>query len=266
MASPQDVANRIPITAAMILATLMITIDSTIANVALPHIQGSVSASQDQITWVLTSYIIAAAIMTPLSGWLSQRVGRKLTFLVSIAGFTLASMACGMAQSLGEIVVFRLIQGLCGAALIPLSQAVVLDIYPPSQVGQVMAIWGAGAILGPIFGPVLGGWLTDNFTWRWVFFINLPIGILAFAAVWIFMRRDRGGEARPFDFLGFGALVLFIGSLQLMLDRGPTVDWFSSPEIWTEAFLAVIGLWLFIVQTLTAKHPFFDRALALDRN
>ncbi len=266
MASSRDVANRIPITVGLMLATVMNSLDTTIANVALPHMAGSVSASQDQITWVLTSYIIAAAIMTPLSGWLSNRFGRKIVFLLSIAGFTIASMLCGVAHSLAEIVIFRLLQGLCGAALIPLSQAVVLDIYPPSQVGQVMAIWGAGAILGPIFGPVLGGWLTDNFSWRWVFFINLPIGILAFAAVWFFMSRDRSETSRPFDFLGFGALVVFIGSLQLMLDRGPTLDWFSSPEIWTECLLALAGLWVFLTQTLTARHPFFDRALALDRN
>src|SRR6202161_527402 len=223
MPTPRDFANRVPITVGLMLATVMNSLDTTIANVALPHMAGSVSASQDQITWVLTSYIIAAAIMTPLSGWLSTRIGRKQMFLVSIAGFTIASMLCGVAGNLGEIVVFRLLQGLCGAALIPLSQAVVLDIYPPSQVGQVMALWGAGAILGPIFGPVIGGWLTDNFSWRWVFFINLPIGILAFAAVWIFMSKDRGGGGRPVDFVGFGALTVFIGGLQLVLDRGPTV-------------------------------------------
>jgi MFS transporter, DHA2 family, multidrug resistance protein len=266
MASSQDVANRVPITVGLMLATVMNSLDTTIANVALPHMAGSVSASQDQITWVLTAYIVAAAIMTPLTGWLANRLGRKLVFLVSIAGFTIASMLCGVANSLPEIVVFRLLQGLCGAALIPLSQAVVLDIYPPSQVGQVMAIWGAGAILGPIFGPLLGGYLTDNFSWRWVFFINLPVGILAFSAVWVFMSRDRGGTTRPFDFLGFGALVVFIAGLQMMLDRGPTVDWFSSPEIWVEGFLAIIGLYVFLVQTMTAKHPFFDRSLALDRN
>ena len=266
MATSQDVANRVPITVGLMLATVMNSLDTTIANVALPHMAGSVSASQDQITWVLTAYIVAAAIMTPLTGWLANRLGRKLVFLVSIAGFTVASMLCGVANSLSEIVVFRLLQGVCGAALIPLSQAVVLDIYPPAQVGQVMAIWGAGAILGPIFGPLLGGYLTDNFSWRWVFFINLPIGILAFTAVWIFMSRDKGATSRPFDFLGFGALVVFIASLQMMLDRGPTVDWFSSSEIWVEGFLAVLGLYVFLVQTLTARHPFFDRALALDRN
>jgi DHA2 family multidrug resistance protein len=266
MASAKDVANRVPITIGLMLATVMNSLDSTIANVALPHMAGSVSASPDQITWVLTSYIIAAAIMTPLSGWLSIRIGRKTMFLISILGFTIASMLCGVASSLAEIVIFRLLQGLCGAALIPLSQAVVLDVYPPSQVGQVMALWGAGAILGPIFGPVLGGYLTDNFSWNWVFFINLPIGIMAFACIWFFMDRDRGGNARPFDFLGFGALTVFIGGVQLMLDRGPTVDWFSSPEIWIEMLCGLAGLWVFITQTLTAKNPFFDRALALDRN
>ncbi len=266
MPTPTDFANRVPITIGLMLATVMTSLDTTIANVALPHMAGSVSASQDQITWVLTSYIIAAAIMTPLSGWLSTRIGRKQMFLFSIAGFTIASMLCGVSNSLAEIVVFRLLQGLCGAALIPLSQAVVLDIYPPSQVGQVMAIWGAGAILGPILGPVLGGWLTDDFSWRWVFFINLPIGILAFAAIWFFMGRDRGQVARPFDFVGFGALTVFIGAMQLVLDRGPTVDWFSSREVWIEAICALIGLYVFVTQTLTAKHPFFDRRLALDRN
>jgi DHA2 family multidrug resistance protein len=266
MASAQDVANRIPITVGMMLATVMNSLDTTIANVALPHMAGSVSASADQITWVLTSYIIAAAIMTPLSGWLSIRIGRKTMFLISIAGFTAASMLCGIANNLAEIVIFRLLQGLCGAALIPLSQAVLLDIYPPRQVGQVMAIWGAGALLGPIFGPLVGGYLTDNFSWNWVFYINLPIGILAFVAVALFMARDRGGVGRPFDFLGFGALVVFIGGLQLMLDRGPTLDWFSSPEVWVETLMALGGLYVFVVHTLTAKNPFFDRALALDRN
>ena len=266
MPTPTDFANRVPITVGLMLATVMTSLDTTIANVALPHMAGSVSASQDQITWVLTSYIIAAAIMTPLSGWLSVRIGRKQMFLISIAGFTVASMLCGIANNLAEIVVFRLLQGLFGAALIPLSQAVVLDIFPPSQVGQVMAIWGAGAILGPILGPVLGGWLTDNLSWNWVFFINLPIGILAFGAIWFFMSKDKGKVARPFDFIGFGALVVFISGMQLVLDRGPTLDWFSSPEVWVEALLGAAGLWVFVVQTLLAKNPFFDRKLALDRN
>jgi len=266
MASPRDIANRIPITVGLMLATLMNSLDSTIANVALPHMQGSFSAAGDQMTWVLTSYIVATALMTPLTGWLSSRVGARNVFLVSIVGFTITSMLCGSASSLAEIVVFRVLQGLCGAALMPLSQSVMLDLYPPHMVGQVMAIWGAGTLLGPIFGPLLGGWLTDNFSWRWVFYINLPVGILAFAAVWVFMSPDKGRKGRPFDFLGYGALVVFIVGLQLALDRGPDQDWFSSPEIWAETICAAIGLYVFLIQIVTARHPFFDRALAFDRN
>ncbi|HWF01262.1 MAG TPA: DHA2 family efflux MFS transporter permease subunit [Caulobacteraceae bacterium] len=266
MANPADVANRVPITIALILATIMNSLDTTIANVALPHIQGSVSASQDQITWVLTSYLIATAIMTPLSGWLSLRIGRKRLFMLSVAGFTVASMLCGVATSLGEIVVFRLVQGLFGASLIPLSQATVLDLYPPSQVGQVMALWGAATILGPILGPTLGGWLTDNLSWRWVFYINLPVGLLALSGLFFFMADDRGAATRPFDFIGFGALTVTVSAFQLMVDRGPSQDWFGSTEIWVYAVIAAVGLWVFLVQTITAEHPFLSRSLALDRN
>ncbi len=266
MVSARDIENRRPITAALMLATLMNTLDSTIANVALPHIQGSVSAAQDQITWVLTSYIIAAGMMTPLSGWLAQKIGRKRMFMMSIFGFVVASMLCGVATSLPEIVIFRLLQGIAGASMMPLSQSVMLDLYPPKQIPQVMAIWSAAVILGPILGPALGGWLTENLSWRWVFFINLPIGILAFIGLNFFMDRDDGGRERPFDFLGFGALSIFIGGFQLMLDRGPGQDWFDSREIWIEATLAAMGLWVFVIQTMTAQHPFFHRDLARDRN
>src|SRR3954454_23737108 len=209
MASAQDIANRLPITGALMLATLMNTLDSTIANVALPHIQGSVSAGQDQITWVLTSYILATAVMTPLSGWLSQKFGRKRMFLFSIAGFTGASILCGIATSLPEIVIFRLLQGIAGASLMPLSQATMLDVYPPKMIPRVMSIWSAAVILGPIIGPTLGGWLAEGLSWRWVFYINVPIGILAFLGIWTFMGHDEGGRERPFDFVGFGALIMF---------------------------------------------------------
>ncbi|HEY5289906.1 MAG TPA: DHA2 family efflux MFS transporter permease subunit, partial [Caulobacteraceae bacterium] len=264
MVSRRDIENRRPITAALMLATLMITLDSTIANVALPHIQGSVSAAQDQITWVLTSYIIAAAIMTPLSGWLALKIGRKRLFLISIAGFTLASMLCGIATSLPEIVIFRLIQGIAGASTMPLSQSVMLDIFPQRQIPTVMAIWSAAVILGPILGPVLGGWLTEAYTWRWVFYINVPIGIVAYLGLQLFMEDDPGGRQRPFDFLGFGALITFIGAFQLLLDRGPGQDWFDSKEIWFEAAAALIGLWVFLIQTFTAREPFFHRDLVKD--
>jgi DHA2 family multidrug resistance protein len=210
MASQVDIDNRFPITGALMLATLMNTLDSTIANVALPHMQGALSASQDQITWVLTSYIIATAIMTPLSGWLSLKIGRKPMLLASIAGFTVASMLCGVAQNLPEMVICRLLQGIAGASLMPLSQTVMLDIYPQRQIPQVMSVWSAAVIMGPIIGPALGGWITESLSWRWVFFINLPVGILAFLGTYLFMGRDRGGNQRPFDFLGFGSLVTFV--------------------------------------------------------
>jgi MFS transporter, DHA2 family, multidrug resistance protein len=259
-------ANRGLITVSLLAATLMNSLDMTIANVALPHIQGSVSASQEQIAWVLTSYMIASAIMTPLSGWLAGRFGRKNMLLVSVGGFTVASMLCGVSDNLAQIVTFRLLQGMFGAALIPLSQSILLDISPPAEHGQAMALWGAGTLLGPVMGPALGGWLTDHLSWRWVFFINLPIGTLAFMGLWLFLHRTVDDIRKPFDFLGFAALTGSIGALQLMLDRGPTLDWFSSVEIRIYLIIAAASFWVFIIHTLTVEHPFFDRRLTKDRN
>ena len=266
MTSQADIANRLPITVSMMLATVMTSLDTTIANVALPHIQGSISASVDQITWVLTSYLIATAVMTPMAGWLSARIGRKRLLLISVGGFTVASMLCGAAGNLGEIVAFRMLQGVFAASLMPLSQAMVLDLWPPNQVGQVMSVWGMAMILGPIIGPTLGGWLTDDFTWRWVFYINLPVGGLTLAGLWLFMAPDEQGPSRPFDFIGFGSLSVAVGAFQLLLDRGPTIDWFSSTEAWAYAVTAVVSVYVFVVQTFGARHPFVPRALAYDRN
>jgi MFS transporter, DHA2 family, multidrug resistance protein len=266
MSGPPAVAQRGLITVSIMLATIMQALDTTIANVALPHMQGSLSAAQDQITWVLTSYIVAAAIMTPLTGWLAGRYGRKRVFLVSVAGFTLASALCGMADSLTQIVLYRLLQGICGAALVPLSQAVLLDINPPARHGQAMAIWGAGIMVGPILGPTLGGWLTDDYSWRWVFYINLPVGLLAFFGILAFVTETRHDKPGAFDFFGFAMLSLGLGGLQLMLDRGELKDWFGSTEIWIEATVAALGFYLFIVQMATAKRPFVSRALFKDRN
>ena len=179
--------HRVLITLSVMLASIMQALDNTIANVALPRIQGSLSATQDQMAWVLTSYIIAAAIMTPLSGWLAGQIGRKRVFLFSVVGFTVASALCGLAQSLPEIVLARLLQGLCGAALIPMSQAVLLDINPPEQHARAMALWVMGVTIGPILGPALGGWLTESYNWRWVFYINVPFGILSFLGILTFM-------------------------------------------------------------------------------
>src|SRR6202045_4027573 len=182
------------ITASIMLATIMQGVDNTIANVALPHIQGSLSAAQDQIAWVLTSYIVAVAIMTPLTGWLAGRLGIKYVFLLSVAGFTLASALCGSATSLAQLVIYRLLQGVCGAALVPLSQSVLLQINPPERHARAMSVWGMGGILGPIIGPALGGWLTDQYNWRWVFFINVPFGVLAPAGILIFIRSARSAQ------------------------------------------------------------------------
>jgi MFS transporter, DHA2 family, multidrug resistance protein len=254
------------ITVSIMLATVMQALDTTIANVALPYMQGSLSAAQDQITWVLTSYIVAAAIMTPLSGWVTGRFGLKRVFLVSIAGFTVASLLCGHAESLGAMVAFRLLQGVFGAALVPLSQSVLLDINPKERQGQAMAIWGAGIMVGPILGPTLGGWLTFNYSWRWVFYINLPVGILAYLGIFAFLRDTRRDHGQRFDFIGFALLSLGVGALQIMLDRGERNDWFGSLEIVTEAALALIGFWMFAMWTTIADRPFLNPQLLKDRN
>src|SRR6266850_6558099 len=235
MATEPTGINRPAITVCVILATLMQALDTTIANVALPHIQGSVSASQDQISWVLTSYIVAAAIMTPPTGFLAARFGRKRLFLIAVACFTVASLLCGVAQTLPEMVAFRLLQGVFGAALVPLSQAVLLDAYPKEQHGSAMALWGLGVMVGPILGPTLGGYLTEYYNWRWVFLINLPFGIMAFLGILGFVPETTRDRERPFDFFGFAMLSLGIGALQLMLDRGETKGWFGSTEIIIEA-------------------------------
>jgi DHA2 family multidrug resistance protein len=259
-------ANRSLVTICVMLATIMQALDTSIANVALPHMQGSLSATQDQIAWVLTSYIVAAAIATPLTGWLAGRIGRKRLFLAGIVGFTLSSLLCGVAQSLEQIVAYRLLQGVFGAVLVPVSQAILLDVYPRERHGQAMAIWGAGIVVAPILGPTLGGWLTDTYTWRWVFLINLPVGMLTIAGVWAFVSETALDRDRPFDFFGFAMLSLAVGALQLMLDRGEGNDWFGSTETWIELGLAISGLWVFIVHAATAEHPFVSLALFKDRN
>ena len=251
------VANRGMITASIMLATIMQGVDNTIANVALPHIQGSLSAAQDQIAWVLTSYIVAVAIMTPLTGWLAGRLGIKYVFLISVAGFTLASALCGSATSLTQLVVYRLLQGACGAGLVPLSQSVLMQINPPERHGQAIAIWGMGVMLGPIFGPMLGGWLTQDFSWRWIFYINLPVGVVASLGILIFIRETRRTHREAFDFFGFVTLSIAVGAFQMMLDRGELKDWFDSTEIWVEAIISGVSLYLFIVHTATASERSF---------
>ena len=258
--------RRALITACIMLATFMQALDTTIANVALPFMQGSLSASQDQINWVLTSYIVASAIAMPATGFLATRFGLKQLFLAAVVGFTIASMLCGIATSLEEIVLFRLLQGVFGAALVPLSQTVLFQIYPIERRGHAMAIWGVGIMFGPIIGPTLGGWLTDTLNWRWVFFINIPFGVLTFVGLSAVLSETRANIGQRFDWFGFLLLAMAIGSLQLALDRGEQLDWFGSTEIIAELVLAGLCLYLFIVHMLTGKDPFLHPSLFRDRN
>ncbi len=261
-----DPARRLLITIPSMLASTMVAVDITIANVALPHMSSSLSASADQVVWVLTSYLIASAIATPLSGWLASRYGRKWVMVASVAGFTLASALCGAANSLTMILLARALQGACGAALIPLSQAILLDINPPDQHGKAMAIFALGSMAGPIIGPTLGGWLTDTLSWRWVFFINIPFGVLACIAMMAFLTGKRRGEPTRFDMFGFLALSAALGAFQLMMDRGEQLDWFDSTEIWIYAAVVGLGLYTTLVHMFTAKNTFVRPELFRDRN
>ena len=265
-AGVEKAPRRTLITVCVIMATLMQSLDSTIANVALPYMQGTMSASQDEINWVLTSYIVAAAIMTAPTGFLAARFGRTRLFVVGVVGFTCASILCGLAESLPQIVIFRVIQGMFGASLVPLSQAVMYDIYPPAQRGKAMSLWTMGVMMGPICGPILGGWLTENYSWRWVFYINVPFGIVTALGLVAFLDETSHSRTVKLDWLGFGALSVGIGALQMLLDRGETLDWFSSTEIIIEAVLAGIGIYIFIVQCLLSPKPFLSPALFTDRN
>jgi DHA2 family multidrug resistance protein len=268
MSAPIELSKhtRVAITVCVILATLMQALDTTIANVALPYMQGSVSASQDEIAWVLTSYIVAAAIMTPPTGYLTSRFGLKRLFLVSIAGFTVSSVLCGMAQSLVQIVLFRILQGLFGAALVPLSQTVLMNINSKERQGSAIALWGVAVMAGPVLGPVLGGWLTQAFSWRYVFYINVPVGILAFLGMMTFLSDTARNAAAKLDWFGFGTLSLAIAAMQVLLDRGQELDWFGSGEIVAEAIIAGAAFYLFLVHTFTARDPFVRLSLFRDPN
>jgi MFS transporter, DHA2 family, multidrug resistance protein len=268
-AAPSREISRVGImvvTVCTMLATLMQALDSTIANVALPYMQGTMAASQDEINWVLTSYIVTSAIMTAPTGFLTSRFGRTRLFIISITGFTFASVLCGMAQSLDQIVIFRILQGGFGAALVPLSQSVLYEIYPVEKRGWAMALWGMGVQVGPVLGPILGGWLTENYSWRWVFYVNVPFGILAAIGLLTCMNETAHSKTVKIDWIGFGALSLAIGAFQIMLDRGEQLDWLSSPEIITEACLAGLGLYLFVVQSALAPKPFLSPKLFTDVN
>ena len=254
------------VTAAVMAPAIMYALDTTIANVALPHMQGSLSATHDQIAWVLTSYIVASAIMTAPTAWLSARFGRRNYFIFAVIGFTVASGLCGAAQSLEQIVAFRILQGIFGASLIPISQAILLDTYPPAKHGSAMAIWGVGVMIGPILGPTLGGYLTEYYGWRYVFYINLPMGVLSVFTILLSVEEHPDNRRFPFDGLGFALLSIAVGSFQLMLDRGEGEDWFQSLEIQLEAVVAATAFVMFVVHSLTAERPFVSLALFRDRN
>jgi DHA2 family multidrug resistance protein len=264
--APKRGFQRAMLTICAMTATIMQALDTTVANVALPYMQGSLSASLDQVNWILTSYIVASAILTAPVGWLAGRFGRKALFVVCTAGFTLASLLCGLAQSIEQMVIFRLLQGMFGAGLVPLSQAVMLDSYSLEERGQAMAIWGMGIMLGPIMGPTLGGWLTETYNWRWVFLINLPIGIVTVVGLLFFMGETKSQREMRFDWFGFIALAIGIGSLQLMVDRGQQLGWFGSTEIVIEFVVAIVGFYYFFAHSLTTTEPFVRFDLFRDRN
>ena len=253
------------VTFAVMLAVFMQVLDTTIANVALPHMQAALGATQETINWVLTSYIVASAIAIPIAGWLADRIGRKRLLIFAAIGFTVASFLCAIATSLPEMVAFRAMQGVSGAFLVPLAQATLFDINPKEKHVSAMALFGGGLMIGPIMGPVLGGWLTDSFDWRYVFLVNLPVGALATAMLWRYMPTIALNRRR-FDMFGFALIAVALGALQLMLDRGQQLDWFESTEIWIELALAIGAFWMFVIHLVTSPDPLFPRAMFLDRN
>jgi len=262
---PDSTRHFLLIVAVMMAAIIQI-IDTTIANVALPHMQGSLSVTQDKIAWVLTSYIMATAIAMPLTGWIAGRIGRKRLLIISVSGFTLASMACGASYTLEEMIVFRVLQGIFGASLVPISQSLLLDTFPVQKHARAMGIWGVGVMVAPILGPTAGGWLTEYYSWRWVFYINVPFGILSLLGVIALAKESVLDKERPFDLFGFMLLSIAIVSLQLMLDRGHSKYWFESPEIVIELMLAILALYLFVVHMFTHKSCYIDPRLFRDRN
>jgi MFS transporter, DHA2 family, multidrug resistance protein len=267
-ASPVAVPGlrRNMVTICAMTATIMQALDTTIANVALPYMQGSLSASQDQINWVLTSYIVAAAIMTAPVGWIANRFGRKRIFIICSAGFTFASVLCGLAQDINQMVLFRLLQGMFGAALVPLSQAVMLDSYSLQERAKAMSIWGMGVMMGPIMGPSLGAWLTETYSWHWVFFVNLPFGIFTVLGLMVFMDETKKNLELRFDWFGFAALAIGIGAMQVALDRGEQLGWLESNEIIAEIIVSIAGFYYFFAHSFTTAKPFIQFAIFKDRN
>jgi DHA2 family multidrug resistance protein len=260
-----DPGLRVLVTAGLLLAVFISSLDSTVVNVALPHMQGSLSASAEQITWVLTAFIVSSAMMIPISGWLADVFGAKTMLLFCVGMFTFTSLLCGAATNLPEMVLFRVLQGVSGAPMAPIAQVVLLNINPPERFARAMSLFTMSAVCGPVLGPVVGGMITEHLSWRWCFYINLAVGVASLLLIWLFLPREATRERR-FDFLGFGSLAAAIAGLQLVLDRGPSQDWFNSREIWIEAILAGAGFWIYLAHTVTARRPLFNPDLASNRN
>lgn len=260
-----EVPHKLALTAAVMAAMVMQVLDTTIANVALPHMQASLGATQDSISWVLTSYILATAIMIPLSGWLAARIGPRKLFLAALALFIVASALCGLAANLSSMVAFRILQGVGGAFIAPLAQTIMLDINRPSQHARAMSVYGMAVMIGPIVGPVLGGYLTENWDWRWVFFVNVPVGVVCLTALWFLLPRQRPAR-RKIDLVGWALIALGIGALQLLLDRGHLIDWFNATESWVYVGISLSALWMLAIHIATARNPIFPLPMLRDRN
>ncbi|MEY2927754.1 MAG: hypothetical protein RL367_2231 [Pseudomonadota bacterium] len=257
--------RRWAITIVVMSATLMTMLDSTIANVALPYMRATLGANQDQINWVLTSYMIAAALAIPATGYLESRLGRRNFFTMALIGFVVSSMTCGAAVSLNMMVISRIVQGACGAALGPLGQSILLDSYVKADHPKAISLWGLGVMVGPICGPVLGGWLTDSFNWRWVFMVNVPVGIITIIGAWALVESPKVAR-RSFDLIGYGLIATALAALQLILDRGTQLDWFHSTEIVVETMVFAAAMWMFVVHQIHEPHPIFPKAVFTDRN
>ena len=255
------------VTTAVMLATFMEVLDTTVVNVSVPHIAGNLGASVDEGTWVVTSYLVSNAIILPMAGWLATRFGRRRMLMLCVTGFTLSSLLCGMATRLDWLIFFRVLQGLSGGGLQPLSQSVLLETFPPKKHGTAMAAFGFGIIFAPIIGPTLGGWITDNYTWRWIFYINLPVGILSLLMISTFVIDPEYLRKRTYgvDVWGIGFLALGFGMLQMVLDKGQEKDWFGNNQIRLWAALCIIGLVAMVIRELTAKHPIVDLRVLKDR-
>jgi DHA2 family multidrug resistance protein len=256
------------IAVSVMFSTFMEVLDTTVVNVSLPHIAGSLSASIDESTWALTSYLVANAIILPMTGWLASMFGRKRLLMLSVVGFTAASFLCGLAPTLGALIFFRIVQGATGGALQPLSQAVLLEAFPPQDRGKAMAFWGLGIVTAPILGPVLGGWLTDAYSWRWVFYINIPVGIasIVMTKLYIFDPPYLRAESRKVDYWGIGMLAVGIGALQFVLDKGQQEDWFSSTMITSLAVLSAVTLIALVFHELNSDNPIVDLSVFKHRS